>query len=134
MFFSQFILPLALFGLSGWLIDSHRRAWRAAAADESLGEPRRRFARSQYRRRMQASAIIGLIAAGLAIQPLIPVEPLPMALYVAALVGGCGCMMALALLDILATRQNFHRLRNEQLAAQVKLVIEMRSAAKDSRE
>lgn len=120
-----YLVSLLLIGLSGVMLDMHRRAWRMAQHDESLSQRDRRFARSQYRRRMQASGIIGLLGAAIGMKPLVPPTPWPMALYVASLAGGCLCIMLLAGLDALATRQNFARLRSEQMAAQIKLVREL---------
>ena len=63
---------------------------------------------------------------GYGLGPLVPHEPWPMVLYVAAMGGACACMLLLAALDVWATRQNFARLRSEQLAAQIKLARETR--------
>jgi hypothetical protein len=90
-----------------------------------LTERDRRFAQAQFRRRSQASAIIGVVGAGIGIEPLIPPRPWPLVLYVASLVGACACIMLLAALDAWASRQNYTRLRNEQLAAQMKLAREL---------
>lgn len=117
---------LVLMGLSGLMLDVHRRSWRAARQDESMTERDRRFALAQYRRRMQGSAMIGVLGAAIAMQPLVPPRPWPMAIYVASLAGACGCIMVLAALDALATRQNYLRLRSEQLAAQLKLARELK--------
>jgi hypothetical protein len=124
------IISLILIGLSGVLLDSHRRAWRAAQRDTTKGERERRFALSQYRRRMQASGIIGVLGAAIGIGPLVPHEPWPMAIYLASLTGACGCIMVLAALDAWATRQYYARLRNEQLTAQIKLARELHAASK----
>jgi hypothetical protein len=121
------VVPLALIGLAGLLVDWHRRAWQAAQSDESLNERDRRFARSQYRRRMQASGLIGVIGATFGCYPLLPREPLPITIYATALVVAVGCILLLALLDVWATRQNFRRIQSEQLAAQIKLAMELRS-------
>jgi hypothetical protein len=132
MILTQYIVPLFLIFLSGLLLDSHRRAWRAAQVDHQLTDRDRRFARSQYLRRMQASSIIGLIGAALGCYPLVPEEPLAILLYVTALVVACACMMLLALLDVLATRQNLRRLESEQLAQQVKMAMKLRATGKSS--
>jgi len=97
-----------------------------------MSERVRRFAASQYRRRMQASGMIGLIGVGIGVWPIVPRQPGPMAFYVAVLVAACGWIMLLALADFWATRQYFARLRNEQLTAQLKLAIEMRAATKSA--
>jgi hypothetical protein len=116
---------LVLIGLSGLLLDMHRRTWRAAQQDASLTDRDRRFAQAQYRRRTQASAIIGVLGAAIGIEPLVPLRPWPMVIYVASLASACGCIMVLAAIDAWATRQNYLRLRSEQLAAQVKLAREL---------
>lgn len=122
-----FATSLLLIGLSGFLLDSHRRSWLSAQADEKLSERDVRFARAQYLRRRQASGIIGLLGLAIGVEPLVPQEPWPMVLYVAAMAVACACIMILAGLDAFATRQNLARLRSEQLAAQIELVRELRS-------
>lgn len=117
---------LVLIGLSGLFLDMHRRSWRAAQQDASLTERDRRFMQAQYRRRTQASAIIGVLGAAIGMEPLVPLRPWPMVIYVTSLAGACVCIMALAVLDAWASRQNYTRLRDEQLAAQVKLVRELK--------
>ena len=129
------IISLILIGLSGVLLDSHRRAWRAAQQDATKSERERRFALAQYRRRMQASGIIGVLGAAIGIGPLVPREPRepwPLVIYLASLIGACGCIMVLAALDAWATRQYYARLRNEQLTAQVKLARELHTATKSA--
>lgn len=126
--FITFAISLALMCLSGLLIDSHRRSWRAARQNDDLPARDRRYAQSQYRRRMQASSIIGVLGAAIAIYPLIPREPGPMAFYLASLVSACACIMLLAFLDAWATRQHYRRLLGERLTAEIKLATELRSA------
>ncbi|HEY3393306.1 MAG TPA: hypothetical protein VGK58_11410 [Lacipirellulaceae bacterium] len=126
------IISLILIGLSGVLLDSHRRAWRAAQQDPTKSERERRFALAQYRRRMQASGIIGVLGAAIGIGPLVPREPWPLVIYLASLSGACGCIMLLAALDAWATRQYYARLRNEQLTAQIKLARELHAATKSA--
>jgi hypothetical protein len=121
-----YVISLLLIGLSGVLLDMHRRSWRSAEQDASLEPSNRRFARSQYRRRSQASGIIGLLGAAIGLGPLVPHEPLPITLYLVAISASCMGIMVLAAIDAWATRQYFARLRGEHLAAQVKLVRELR--------
>jgi hypothetical protein len=52
----------------------------------------------------------------------VPHAPLPITLYLMAITLACGAIILLAALDVWATRQNFLRLRSEQLSAQIKLV------------
>jgi hypothetical protein len=119
------IVSLLLIGLSGVLIDIHRRSWHAAQTNESLSKGDLRFARSQFRRRTEASAIIGLIGAAIGVYPLIPAEPLAITLYLTVTTGACLAILFLAFLDAWATRQNFLRARGEQLAAEVKLARDL---------
>lgn len=125
--FTTYAISLVLIGLSGFLLDSHRRTWHQAQ-QRSLSDCERRFLRSQYRRRMQASSIIGLLGAAIGMRSLVPREPWSMLLYLLALAGACGCIMLLAALDAWATRQYFARLRSEQLTAEMKLARDLAQA------
>jgi hypothetical protein len=127
-----YAISLGLIGLSGFLLDSHRRAWRGVEQDASVPEHERRYARSQFRRRMQASGIIGALGAAIGVRSLIPHEPLPMVLYLLFLAGACFSIMLLAGLDAWATRQFYARIRSEQLTAQIKLARELARARQSS--
>jgi hypothetical protein len=122
---ATYVVSLLLIGLSGVLLDMHRRSWREAQGDASLSQGDLRFARSQYKRRMQSSGIIGLLGAAIGVAPLVPHEPMAFALYLAAISIACMAILLLAALDAWATRQNFVRVRSEQLAAQIKLSREV---------
>ncbi len=129
MIFARYIVPLALIGLSGFLLDAHRRAWRTAQDDYRLTDRDRRFARSQYLRRTQGSSLIGIVGAAIACYPLVQ-DPLAIILYMLALFAACVCMLMLAMLDVIATRHNAQRIENEQIAAQVKTAMKLRGAGK----
>ncbi len=124
---STSIVSLLLIGLSGLLVDLHRRSWRTAQADQTLTQSDVRFARSQFRRRSQASGIIGVLGAAIGLYPLVPHEPLPITLYLLAISTACLAILLLAALDAWATRQNFNRLRSEHVAAQLQLARELGS-------
>jgi len=132
MFFT-YVISLVLIGLSGFMLDWHRRSWRAVEQDADVPERQRRFFRSQFRRRMQASGIIGLIGAAIGIKSLVPLRPWPMVLYLLFLAGACACIIVLAGLDAWATRQHYARLRSEQLTAQIKLARELSRETKTKR-
>jgi hypothetical protein len=127
-----YITCLVLIGLSGFMLDWHRRSWRAAEHDATLSDRERRFLRAQFRRRMQASGIIGLLGAAIGIKPLVPQRPWPMVLYVLFLASACACIMVLAGLDAWATRQHYARIRSEQLTAQLKLARDLSAARKSA--
>src|SRR5882724_4342193 len=123
-----FVASLALLAVCGLLLDSHRRTWQHARDSDEFSPREKRYALSQYRRRMQASGTIGLVGAAIAVGPLVPHRPEPMTLYLAALLAGCTWIMLMALLDFWATRQHYHRIRSEQMTAQVQLAREIRAA------
>jgi hypothetical protein len=75
---ATWIFSLLLIGLSGWMLDWHRRSWQKAAADKSISESERRYALSQFRRRVQASSIIGVLGVAIAIGPVVPRRPWPL--------------------------------------------------------
>jgi hypothetical protein len=122
-----FVVSLALLAVCGLLLDSHRRTWQHARDSDDLSPREKRYALSQYRRRMQASGTIGLVGAAIAVGPLVPHRPEPMTLYLAALLAGCAWIMLMAMLDFWATRQHYHRIRSEQMTAQVQLARELRT-------
>lgn len=132
-----FVLSLILLGLSGFLLDTHRRSWRAAEQDASLAPSERRYALSQYRRRMQASGIIGVLGVAIGCRSMVPHDPVWLMLYLVSLLGASLAITVLAGMDAWATRQHFARLRSENLATQTKLVRELQgkaTAANDSLE
>lgn len=124
-------ISLSLLSISGLLIDSHRRAWQLARESSTLPERDKRFAGAMYRRRMLASSTIGLVGAAIAVGPLVPRSPLPMAAYLAALLAACAWIMLLAMIDVLATRQHYRRLRSENRARQLQLTLEMQMTKDD---
>jgi hypothetical protein len=120
------IFSLLLIGLSGLMLDRHRQKWRQAEQDATLTPSERRYALSQYRRRTQASGIIGALGFAIMIGPFVPHRPWPFVIYLASLAGSCLAIVVLAALDAWATRQHFARLHSQHLAAQAKLAMELR--------
>lgn len=122
------ILSLFLLGVCGLLIDSHRRGRARLLAEDPSDDRVRRFANSQYRRRMMSSVVIGLIGVGLALRPLVELRPLPMTIYVLLLVLAVGWTLMLALIDTLASAAYYRRLHRRHVAADVKLARELQAA------
>jgi hypothetical protein len=114
-----------LLGISGVLIDAHRRRWRAIAADGTMSDTNRRYAQSEFRRRMQASSAIGVVGAMIGIWPIVPRHPLWISVYLALLLLATLAILLLAVLDIWATSQRFHRLRTAQQIIQARLTREL---------
>ena len=128
--FITYAISLALIGLSGFMLDWHRRSWQAAEQNSGLADRERRFLKAQYRRRTQATSIIGVLGAAIGVKSLVPLRPWPLMLYVLFLAAACLCILVLAALDAWATRQHFARLRNDQLMAQLKMARDLKSAHK----
>jgi hypothetical protein len=127
--FAVIIISLTLLGISGVLIDSHRRTWREARDSATVSERDKRFARAMYRRRMQASGTIALMGAAIGVWPIVDQQARPwgLLLYTAMLLVACSWIMVLAMFDFWATRRHYQRVRMEQLAKQVKLAVELSS-------
>jgi amino acid permease len=110
------------------LMLSHVRAWRAFQ-QQHLDAVEFEYRRRQFRRRMQSSAMLGLLAIAIAVGYLLTVwlrSGWFAALYwVAVLVLLCWIGL-LALADMWATRYYFGRLRQENLVEQAKLQSEIR--------
>ena len=124
-----FVISLALLGVCGLLVDSHQRTWREARDSATLSQRDKEFAKSMYRRRMQASGTIGVLGAAIGVWPIIEGErqPWALALYTGLLLAACSWIMVLAMLDLWATRRHYRRVRMEQLAKQLQLTVEMAS-------
>ena len=110
------------------LMVSHGFAWRRAQREQLEGEELD-YRRRQHRRRMQTSAMLGLLAVALFVGQL-ATERIESGLFaivywvgVLLMVGWVGL---LALVDIVATRHHFSRLRQTYIVEQAKLQGELR--------
>jgi hypothetical protein len=123
------IISLTLLALAGLLIDSHRRTWREARDSHTLSAADKKFARSMYVRRMQASSMVGLMGAAIGVWPAIDdrARPWALLLYTAILLAACAWSMVLAMFDFVTTRRHFHRKRMEHLAKQLQSTVDMAS-------
>jgi hypothetical protein len=120
------IFALLLLGLSGLLINSHRCARERVKFASGLEDHARLFANSQYYRRMMASGLIGFLGAAIAIRPLVPIQPLPVTIYLYTLFLACALIIFFAVVDAFATRLYHQRLRGNQRTAQIKLARELK--------
>lgn len=125
-----YVMSLGLLGLSGLLIDQHRRVWADAREDLAAGSPLHRFARSQFRRRMIGSSMIGVVGALIALHPIIPREPEWVVVYIASLLLGCLAIFTAGLIDALAGARHYRRARLEDRLKQAKLAFELQQQAK----
>lgn len=132
MSFTQAFGSLALLALSGGLIDVHRRVWRQAQADYTLSGRGRRFARAQYWRRMFASSTIGVVGVLFTLKSAIPPKPLPMTLYVAALLLACLLILLGGVADAYATARYHLRTLRRRQRRQARMLLELAHAVEHS--
>ena len=110
------------------LMVSHMRAWRAARQKE-LDAEEFDYRRRQFRRRMQTSAMLGVLAVAMLVGYVLTLwlgsRVFALAFWSAIiLVVVWTCL--LALVDMWATKHYFSRVRNESLVEQAKLRAEIR--------
>jgi amino acid permease len=110
------------------LMASHVRTWRRVQQHDSTPDELD-YHRRQYRRRMQTSALLGLLAVAIFVGQLVIVHVQPRLLLLAywGAVLLLICWMALlAVADILATKHHFGRLRQTCIVEQAKLQAKIR--------
>jgi hypothetical protein len=120
---SSILMCGLLLAASAILMRSHRRTWRLHQSDISA-EPRELdYRRRRFRRRMQSSAMLGIlglaILAGHFIRPPLPV--LAVLIYWACVILLVFWLMLLAMADIISTRLHFGQLRRHYQSEQTRL-------------
>jgi hypothetical protein len=89
-----------------------------AAPVNNSRQEEREFRHRQFRRRMQGSAMIGVLGVMLPLGDLIDSHPWRLA-YAGVMLSLVGWMVLLALADLVATRYHFHRVRQQLLSESV---------------
>ncbi len=126
-------LPTLLFSLllllvAAMMMGAHLRA-RHRAELEDLSPEDRDFCRRQYRRRMQTSSMLGVLAVGLIVGHWIEYPILPL-MIVVIYWGGVAVVVLwislLALTDIWATHYHFGRVQTSYTIERAKLEAELR--------
>jgi len=119
---------LALMATSAVLMTSHARTWRRFR-EQPLDEPEHDYRRRQFRRRMQTSAMLGVLAVAILVGQWVASPPLPfwapLAYWSVTLV----LVLWLGLLaaaDVVSTRLHYDRLRDGYLVEQARLQAELR--------
>jgi hypothetical protein len=107
------------------LMAAHVRAWRRAR-NEPMEPKERDYRRRQYRRRMQSSAMLGLAGVGILLAQVLP-RPWNFFALCGVLLLVCWLIL-LAVVDMLATKFYFGRVRQRYLLEEVKLEAELRRA------
>ena len=113
--FSVFLVLAA-----GGLIASHVLTWRRMIGRDP-DDRERKFAWRQFRRRMQTSVMIALVAVALPIGVLVPMPKEVYLLYWLGVVLVVLWIVLLAGADALASHHHFGRIRDEQLYQGAKL-------------
>jgi hypothetical protein len=129
-FLSLALVPLLLLAGAAALIAAHLRAWRAAQRRE-LDSADLEFRRRQFRRRMQTSAVLALLAlALLAGQWLVPWinSKLYAIIYWSAVLAVLGWVGLMAVVDLVATHYHYTRLRQHCQVEQAKLKVQLQRA------
>ena len=103
----------------------HVRTWRQAQRQDALPEDLD-YRRRQFRRRMQTSALLAVLAVAIFVGPLIPGPPLVLIAYWIGALLVLAWVALLALADVVATKLHFARLRADYLTEQAKLKVQLR--------
>ncbi len=141
----DFLFPLALLGLSATLLALHIRKWHALGTDLA-NKDQQSFHRLQLRRRIQASAMIGLLGVAIAVGMAIPWQrwplmtsrgsqlPLAFAGYWLLVILVTFWIVALALADLTHSRSHIRQLTRQHQIKRAELEAQLqRHRAKDKR-
>jgi hypothetical protein len=125
---SVIVVSLLLLLAAVVLMISHVRSWRAARQEE-LDAEEFDYRRRQFRRRIQTSAMLGILAVAMLVGYVLTLwlgsRVFALAFWSAlVLVVGWTCL--LALVDMWATKHYFGRVRHNTLVEQAKLRAEIR--------
>jgi hypothetical protein len=127
-FWSSALVPALLLAVAAGLMVWHLRTWRAAER-RSLPAREHDFHRRQFRRRMQTSAALGLLAvalwAGTWLVPRLH-SPLLAALFCLGVLGAVLWIGLMAVTDMMATKFHFSRQHQDYLVEQARLRAELR--------
>lgn len=112
-----------LFAASALLLWIHWRAWRACGS-EVLDEREFDFRRRQFRRRMQASAMIGVVGVAVVVSLAIADAMMTAILWLAVL-SLVVWMLLLAFADIASSYYYYHQIRVEHVAEHASLQAQL---------
>ncbi|MBM4004748.1 MAG: hypothetical protein FJ295_15930 [Planctomycetes bacterium] len=102
--------------LSAILVWHHKHVWDQARVS-SPGARDKEFARRQYRRRTQTSALIGFVGAAISLQPWIS-SAVVATYYVTGLILAVLWILLLGIADMVSSLAHFQRARRRQVAEQ----------------
>ena len=120
-------IPLFLLICAAALMGMHARTWRSVQEQE-MDDRERDYHRRQFRRRMQSSGMLAVLAAGIFVGQWVSQVARPTIVFI--FWGGVGLLVVwlavLAVADILATKVYYGRLRQGFLIEQAKLQSQLR--------
>ena len=108
----------ALIAVSAMLLAQHRHLWLHQAP--ALQPADRAFVRRQLQRRIVASALIGVVGAAMTLIERVPRTPLALSAYLFALLLAVLVILAIAVVDLAASRLRRDNERYALLAEQLK--------------
>lgn len=109
-----FVFAAFLLCVSALLLWIHRQAWRVCQS-EGLEEHAFDFRYRQYRRRMQASAMIGIVGALVIVSLAVP-EPVPNAVLWLVVISLVLWMLVLAFADMVSSYFYYAQVRAQHMA------------------
>ena len=125
---SVVLLTVILLLAAGGMIFSHIGAWRGHQ-QEKLEPEEYDYRRRQYRRRMQTSAMLGILGVAILVGYVLTLwlhSPAFTVVYWIAIILVLFWTCLLALVDIWATKHHFRRMRDHCLVERAKLRAEIR--------
>ncbi len=121
---------LALSATAAGLMVSHVRAWRRFEESGDAADPRERgYRRRQFRRRVQTSALLGLLAVALVAghwTASLPWRPWAFVVYWGMVLTMVAWVALLALADLVSTRLHFGRVRERYRLEELRLKAELK--------
>ncbi len=117
--------------LSAALIHAHRREWRVEPQRSSADRPPAQQAWVRFRRRVQASGMIGVLGVLISCFPLVPTTYLAVTIYLLALMLLVCWLMLLAIGDAIATRTHYRRLREKQWEAEARFASQLMATSQN---
>jgi hypothetical protein len=122
---SSLLVSLVLACIAAGLMVWHLRVWRRAQRQD-LDAREFEHQRLQFRRRMQTSALLGVLAGAIFVGSLITGPPVLVIVFWSGVLLVTCWVALLALADVLITRLHFSRLKADYLTEQAKLQAELR--------
>ena len=127
---SSLLISSFLLLCAAGLMASHVRSWRNVLRQrQGLDSREFDYRRRQFRRRMQTSAMLGLLAVAMLVGQLLKwlrLPPLAIFVFWAGVLLLVAWLALLAVADIVATKHYFGRLRRDYLIEHAKLQAELR--------